>query len=184
LLGAPKPAIQVVRKNEVFTVPAEAEAPTAKTWSVFVIGVNVPPDVVEYASSPIGFTPEALPAYVHSVGFSDLMLTVHAWFALIVNVGPGSVRLAPLLMLAAVGFVRAVEVELRSRLIRPPTVTLTVCVVVQLVVPEHACCAFRWLAHIAARTIAAHAVGAGFIVLLPHPGVADKERRGASQNAI
>jgi hypothetical protein len=68
-------------------------------------------------------------------------------------------------MLVALGGVRPVAVELRARLIRPPTVTVTECVVVHVVVPEHDCCAFRWLAPKAASMIAAHAVGIGFIVV-------------------
>ena len=52
---------QLVRKKACAAAPLLALAPEAKVASLLVIAVKVPPDEVDQARSPIGFTPELLP---------------------------------------------------------------------------------------------------------------------------
>ena len=86
---------QLVRKNAWAAVPLLAPAPEAKVASEPVIAVKVPPEAVDQARSPIGFTPELLPTYVQFVAFCDLIFSVQLLFALIVKLGPPSAMTLP-----------------------------------------------------------------------------------------
>jgi len=60
-LCPPHPPAPLVRKKACAGVPLVAEAPAVKIASALVIAAKAPPEAVDHARSPIGFTPPAVP---------------------------------------------------------------------------------------------------------------------------